>query len=52
MKDPVTHRSRGFGFVKFDNRDHADKILAKGKDHYVDGKQVNFTIIIYFFTLQ
>ena len=40
MTDPVTKRSRGFGFVKFFQPDAAQKILARGKDHYVDGKNV------------
>ena len=40
MKDPVTKRSRGFGFVKFMKPESAAKVSAKGKDHYVDGKKV------------
>ncbi len=41
MTDPVTKRSRGFGFVKFDEREPAQKILARGKDHLIDGKTVS-----------
>lgn len=41
MTDPVTKRSRGFGFVKYMHPDAAKATLKHGKDHSVDGKEVS-----------
>ncbi|XP_073292102.1 uncharacterized protein [Primulina huaijiensis] len=40
MLDHQTGRSRGFGFVTFENEDAIDKILAHGRMHELGGKQV------------
>lgn len=41
MLDHQTGRSRGFGFVTFENEDAIDKILAHGRMHELGGKQVS-----------
>lgn len=40
MQDHSTGRSRGFGFVTFDNEQVVEDILAHGKMHELGGKQV------------
>ncbi|RDX80614.1 Heterogeneous nuclear ribonucleoprotein 1, partial [Mucuna pruriens] len=40
MLDHKTGRSRGFGFVTFDNEDSVDNVFAVGKIHEIGGKQV------------
>ncbi|MCO5578941.1 hypothetical protein L7F22_032791 [Adiantum nelumboides] len=40
MQDHKIGKSRGFGFVTFDNEQVVEEILAQGKMHEVDGKQV------------
>ncbi|XP_068335418.1 uncharacterized protein [Pyrus communis] len=40
MLDHKTGRSRGFGFVTFENEDALDKIFSDGKVHELGGKQV------------
>lgn len=42
MQDHSTGRSRGFGFVTFDNEQIVEDILAHGKMHELGGKQVMF----------
>lgn len=44
MTDPVTKRSRGFGFVKYMQPDAAKATLNHGKDHQVNGKDVSYNI--------
>ena len=41
MQDHSTGRSRGFGFVTFDNEQTVEDILAHGKMHELGGKQVS-----------
>ncbi|KAL6140727.1 hypothetical protein ACLB2K_059023 [Fragaria x ananassa] len=40
MVDHKTGRSRGFGFVTFENEDALDKVFSEGKIHELGGKQV------------
>jgi len=44
MLDHNTGRSRGFGFVTFDNEDSVEKVFSAGKIHEIGGKQVSETI--------
>nr|GMC51914.1 heterogeneous nuclear ribonucleoprotein 1-like [Ipomoea batatas]GMC53861.1 heterogeneous nuclear ribonucleoprotein 1-like [Ipomoea batatas] len=41
MLDHNTGRSRGFGFVSFDNEDAVEKVLCDGRMHELSGKQVS-----------
>ncbi|XP_053558753.1 DAZ-associated protein 1 isoform X3 [Bombina bombina] len=40
MKDKTTNQSRGFGFVKFNDPDCVDKVLAS-KPHSLDGRNID-----------
>jgi RNA-binding protein Musashi len=40
MKDKVTNKPRGFGFVRFDNTDSADAVMDDYTGHQIDGKWV------------
>lgn len=40
MQDHTTGRSRGFGFLTFDNEAVVDTILSSNKVHEIDNKQV------------
>lgn len=40
MKDRDTGRSRGFGFVQFDDTHAVDKVMAEYKEHKIEGKWV------------
>lgn len=40
MKDRDTNRSRGFGFVQYDNTESVDKVIAEYADHKIGGKWV------------
>lgn len=40
MLDHTTGRSRGFGFVTFDNENSVEKIFSDGQIHELGGKQV------------
>ena len=40
MKDPQTQRSRGFGFVTFEEEDTVNEVIRFGK-HEIDGKSVD-----------
>ncbi|XP_059299585.1 heterogeneous nuclear ribonucleoprotein 1-like [Lycium ferocissimum] len=40
MLDQITGRSRGFGFVTFDNEEAVEKVLSNGHMHELRGKQV------------
>uniref|UniRef100_A0A8C6U585 RNA-binding protein Musashi homolog 2 n=1 Tax=Neogobius melanostomus TaxID=47308 RepID=A0A8C6U585_9GOBI len=40
MRDPVTKRSRGFGFVTFEDQAGVDKVLAQSK-HELDAKTID-----------
>jgi len=46
MLDHNTGRSRGFGFVTFDNEDSVEKVFSVGKIHEIGGKQVSETVEI------
>ncbi|KAG0003379.1 hypothetical protein BGZ79_001009 [Entomortierella chlamydospora] len=39
MKDPMTNKSRGFGFLTFLDPKHVDAVLKE--DHYLDGKMID-----------
>jgi hypothetical protein len=39
MMDPITQRSRGFGFIVFENPDSIDAVLKQGP-HRIDNKIV------------
>ena len=38
MKDPITSKSRGFGFLTFVDPKNVDAVLKE--DHHLDGKMV------------
>ena len=38
IKDRITERSRGFGFVEMDNDDEADKAIAEVNGKEIDGR--------------
>jgi RNA-binding protein Musashi len=40
MKDPITQRSRGFGFITFSNPDAVDRVLTV-PSHTLDGKKID-----------
>ncbi|KAI0524252.1 hypothetical protein KFK09_003617 [Dendrobium nobile] len=40
MVDHSTGRSRGFGFITFENEDPVEKIISEGRMHNLAGKQV------------
>uniref|UniRef100_A0A1D1YPX6 RNA-binding protein Musashi 2 n=2 Tax=Anthurium amnicola TaxID=1678845 RepID=A0A1D1YPX6_9ARAE len=40
MLDHSTKRSRGFGFVTFENEDSVEEVISQGKMHTLVGKQV------------
>lgn len=40
MKDKTTGRSRGFGFVQFDNTDSADRVMEDYQSHQIDEKWI------------
>lgn len=40
MKDPISQRSRGFGFISFTNPDSVDRVLAVAS-HILDGKKID-----------
>jgi len=40
MKDRETGRSRGFGFVQFDNTDSVEQVVAEYDNHHIDEKWV------------
>lgn len=40
MKDPITQRSRGFGFITFSNPDAVDRVLSV-PSHCLDGKKID-----------
>lgn len=41
MLDHSTGRSRGFGFVTFENEESVEKIISEGRMHDLGGKQVS-----------
>lgn len=47
MLDHKTNRSRGFGFVTFENEDAVEKIFSNGRMHEIGGKQVSLVYIIF-----
>jgi hypothetical protein len=40
MKDPVSRRSRGFGFITYQHASEVDKALAQ-EIHTIDARQVS-----------
>lgn len=44
IRDHVTKRSRGFGFIVFDNEQVVDNILADGNMLDMSGTQVSFSL--------
>ncbi|KAK3861137.1 hypothetical protein Pcinc_032863 [Petrolisthes cinctipes] len=40
MKDPVTQRSRGFGFITFGDAASVEKVISAG-NHVLDGKKID-----------
>ena len=44
----MTQRSRGFGFVTFNESSVVDTVMAK-KDHVIDGKAVEVQKLLYIF---
>lgn len=42
MLDHKTGRSRGFGFVTFDNEDSVEHIFSEGRTHELGGKRVSY----------
>lgn len=40
MKEKGTGKPRGFGFVRYDNTDSADQVMADFESHVIDGKWV------------
>lgn len=49
IRDHVSKRSRGFGFIVFDNEEVVDNLLAEGNRMDMMGTQVNF--VGYFFMI-
>lgn len=52
MLDRETGRSRGFGFVSFDNEDTVERVLSDGRMHELGGKQVSQTSLEIILLLQ
>lgn len=46
IRDHVTKRSRGFGFIVFDNEQVVDNLLADGNMIDMAGTQVSFLSIV------
>ena len=44
MKDPVTNKSRGFGFLTFADSKNVDAVLKE--DHHLDGKMVSWSFVL------
>lgn len=42
MKDPVSRRSRGFGFITFEHASYVDNALAQDV-HTIDSRKVKYT---------
>lgn len=51
MLDHKTMRSRGFGFVTFENEDAVEKIFEDGQMHELGGKQVSTYPILFLVSL-
>uniref|UniRef100_A0A672KKI9 RNA-binding protein Musashi homolog 2 n=1 Tax=Sinocyclocheilus grahami TaxID=75366 RepID=A0A672KKI9_SINGR len=50
MRDPVTKRSRGFGFVTYVDQTGVDKVLAQNR-HELDSKTVSFPPRSFYYSL-
>ncbi|KAG0236205.1 hypothetical protein BGX31_004035 [Mortierella sp. GBA43] len=52
MKDPITNKSRGFGFLTFVDPKNVDAVLKE--DHYLDGKMASIgaSIVPFYLTLE
>lgn len=46
MKDPMTNKSRGFGFLTFLDPRNVDAVLKE--DHHLDGKMVTPLLSFFF----
>ena len=46
MKDPVSRRSRGFGFITFEHASYVDNALAQDV-HTIDSRKVNTQTTMY-----
>lgn len=40
IKDKITHRSKGFGFVEMTNDDEADAAISMWNNQEIDGRRV------------
>lgn len=40
MKDKITQKSRGFGFVRYDSPDPVEQVMADYSSHEIDGKWI------------
>jgi len=52
MKDPISHRSRGFGFITYENIESFEDALAI-EDHVLDSRRVitYFCVAVTTFTM-
>jgi len=46
MKDAISRRSRGFGFVTFVDKDSVEKSLEEGIKHVIDDREVDAKLAV------